>query len=360
MKRTALFENHLQLGAKMVEYAGYEMPVEYAGLTVEHLATRQNCGIFDVSHMGEILVTGKQARDFVNYAMTGKLRPDNMKMNYGLFLYGNGTVVDDLMAYYYSPYKILLVVNASNLDKDYAWLTEQNKEWKMDVEITNISEDLSQIALQGPNAAKLLYQETDYDINRMQLFDFDEMMLGQDMFIVSRSGYTGEDGFEIYGKGQAIQKLFTKFIQNGAVPCGLGARDTLRFEANLPLYGHEIADTITPLEATLTFAIDFSKDFMGKAALLKQKEEGLKRKIVALELQDRGIARADYEVEKDGQKIGSVTTGYFVPGQEKPLALAMLDAPYWDLGTEVDIRIRKNLVRAVIRNKKFLNKKYVK
>jgi aminomethyltransferase len=201
---------------------------------------------------------------------------------------------------------------------------------------------------------------TTFNLGELKMYDFREIDVIGHKFIVSRSGYTGEDGFEIYGANNDIRDLFVKLTDAKVQPCGLGCRDTLRFEANMPLYGHEIDQTVNPLEATLTFALDFNKDFIGRDALLKVKAEGLKRKIVGLELDERGIARGGYEVEKDGKVIGHVTTGYLVPGVDKAYALAMVEAGNWDLGTEVQIRIRKNAVKAHVRDKKFLNKKYIK
>lgn len=358
MKKTVLYDEHLKLGAKMVEYAGYMMPVEYLGLTEEHLAVRSTCGVFDVSHMGEIAIRGTDAKKFVNYLVTSEVSSTPYKMIYGMMLYENGGIVDDLMVYYVSDDDIFLVVNASNLEKDYEWIVSHQEGF--DVVVVNLSDETSQLALQGKDAVKYLQKLSDYDFNNFKMYDFDYFHLLHYPFVVSRSGYTGEDGFEIYGPDDGILELFQWLIAEGVTPCGLGCRDTLRFEANMPLYGHEIDSNINPLEATLTFALAFNKDFIGKKALLEAKAQGINRKIVGLELLDKGIARGGYEVVKDDQVIGYITTGYLVPGSNKALALAMLDKGNWDLGTEVMVRIRKNLVRAQIRDKKFLNKKYVK
>lgn len=356
MKKTVLYEEHLKLGAKMVEYAGYAMPVEYSGLANEHLAVRNTVGVFDVSHMGEILIEGKDATDFANYLITSSVPKQNKRMMYGMMLYESGTIVDDLMMYHYHPEKILLVVNASNLEKDYAWITKQAQSF--DVRITNLSDETSQLALQGKEAWKILQEMTDYNLSKMKMFDFDEMNILNLPFLVSRSGYTGEDGFEIYGKGSSIITLFQTLIAKGVTPCGLGCRDTLRFEANLPLYGHEIDADIDPFEATLGFAVDMAKDFIGKKAL---EGKQLKRKVVAIELLERGIARNPYEVlNEQGEKIGYITTGYLLPGKTQAVALAMLEEGYWAIGTTVYVQIRKSTVKAVVRNKKFLNKTYIK
>lgn len=357
MKKTVLYDAHIKNGGKMVEYAGYLMPVEYVGLSAEHMAVRQSCGLFDVSHMGEIFVLGADAKRFVNYVMTNRVDAP-LRMTYGLFLYPNGGIVDDLMAYCFSDEKIMLVVNASNVDKDFAWLQQQTAGF--DIELSNQSNYFSQLAFQGKKAVDVLQTLTNYDLQQMHMFDFDTIDIINRRFITSRSGYTGEDGFEIYGAGEDIVALFDALVALQVPLCGLGARDTLRFEANLPLYGHEIDANINPLEATLRFAIDFSKDFIGKDALLLYENEGLKRKVVALELLERGIARQNYEVVCDDKIIGHITTGYMVPGKQSALALAMLDVGYWDIGQEVFVRIRQKDVKAKIRNKKFLNKKYIK
>lgn len=358
MKRTVLYENHLALGAKMVEFAGYEMPIEYSGLTSEHLAVRNSCGVFDVSHMGEILISGKDALAFCNYILSARLPIAPFRMNYALLLNHEGTIKDDLMAYVYNEEKILLIVNASNLLKDLAWIIEAKGTYK--VKITDLSPATSQLALQGPNAYLILQEFTPFALEALKLFDFREIKLNDCDFLVSRSGYTGEDGFEIYGANQDIANLFTKLIARGVIPCGLGCRDTLRFEAAMPLYGHETSEDINPFVAALGFAVDMSKDdFIGKKALEQIKAKGIKQKVVALEIMERGIARSGYLVYANGEEIGVITTGYLLPGHERALAFAMLKEGYLDLGTKVEIQIRKNLVSAQVRNKKFLNKKYI-
>jgi len=358
MKKTVLYDEHIKLGAKMVEYAGYWMPVEYQGITAEHLAVRNACGVFDVSHMGEILIRGKDAKKFVNYLVTSEVPKTPKKMAYGMLLYEHGGIVDDLMVYFRSDEDIMLVVNASNKDKDYEWIKSHQAGY--DVEIIDASDETSLLAVQGPSAAIIIANYTTYDLDTLRMFNFDDIDLLDLPFIVSRSGYTGEDGFEIYGSHDAILTLFKKLIDDGVTPCGLGCRDTLRFEANMPLYGHEIDQDINPLEATLTFALALDKDFIGKEAILAAKAKGITRKVVGIELLDKGIARAGYEVLKEDQVIGYITTGYMIPGTNKAYALAMLNQGNWEIGTEVLVKIRKNLVPAKVRDKKFLNKKYKK
>lgn len=360
MQKTVLYEEHLRHGAKIVEFAGYLMPIEYSGIAQEHRAVREECGLFDVSHMGEIKITGKDATRFVNYLLTNDVaavKPN--KMVYGLLLKEDGGVVDDLMAYKFSDEDYLLVVNAANKDKDFDWIMAYRDGFM--VEVKDLSADYGQLALQGPLAAGVLQGLTDYRLENLKAFDFAVIPLAGSEFLVSRSGYTGEDGFEIYGFNPDILALF-KRLQ--AIPevtvCGLGCRDTLRFEAAMPLYGHEIGPDITPLEAGLGFAVKLDKEFVGRDALLAAKRDGLKRKVVALELLDRGIARADYPIEADGRIIGHVTTGYMIPTTGKSYAFGLIESTYAALGTEVLIHIRKNKAKARVRDKKLLDKKYFK
>lgn len=360
MNKTVLYDEHLKHGAKMVEFGGYLMPIEYTSISLEHQAVRERSGLFDVSHMGEIFIIGRDATKFVNYILTNDVSIyPSRKMIYGLLLNENGGVIDDLMAYKYSDEKYLLVVNASNKDKDYNWLISQQEGF--DIEIVDESPKFSLLALQGPLSIKVLQKLTDYSLDDLKLFDFDDFKILGKEFMVSRSGYTGEDGFEIYGSNDDILMLFRELVILPEVSlCGLGCRDTLRFEAGMPLYGHEIDMNINPLEAGLNFAVSLEKEFIGREALIQVKNEGLKRKVVGLEILERGIARSGYEVLYDDQVIGQITTGYMIPNTEKILAFALIDSDYAKIGTEVKVKIRRNLVLARVRNKKFLDKKYIR
>jgi len=360
MKKTVLYDEHLKHEAKIVEFADFLMPIEYKGISLEHQAVRERCGLFDVSHMGEIVVKGKDTVSFVNYIITNdiSLYPSN-KMIYGMLLNESGGVLDDLMVYKYSDDFCLLVVNASNLEKDYQWIMSQKGGF--DVEVTDESNEYSQLALQGPLSHFVLQRITDYDLATLKLFDFNIFKILDKEYIVSRSGYTGEDGFEIYGSNSDILVLFKKLVDIEEITlCGLGCRDTLRFEAAMPLYGHELSEDINPLEIGLSFGIKLDKDFIGRNALIKAQEEGFKTKLVGLEMLDKGIARQGYEVEKNGEVIGHITTGYKIPNTNNSYALAILDRNHTKLGSEVFVRIRKNKVLAKIRNKKFLEKKYIR
>jgi aminomethyltransferase len=341
----------------MIEYAGFNMPVSYTGIAEEHLAVRNGMGIFDVSHMGEFLVDGKDAIKFVNYIVTNNILEDFTKVTYTLFCDEKGFVVDDLLVYVVKPEQVLLVVNAGNIDKDFAWVEKQAKHF--DVTVRNVSESYSQIAIQGPIAKDHIDQLLGTVVSDLGFMTYKVVPFHGGYVIASRTGYTGEDGFEIYGTHDLVVHAWDLAVSKGAVPCGLGARDTLRFEANLPLYGHEISDSINPIEAGLGFAVKFEKDFIGKDALLEAKENP-KRKIVGLELLERNIPRQGYPVFFNDQEIGVITTGYLLPTQEKPIACALIDVNYSKLGTELFVQIRGKMVPAKVRSRKFYTKNYNK
>jgi aminomethyltransferase len=358
MKYTPLYEKHIALGAKMIEYAGYQMPLSYSDISEEHIAVRTHMGIFDVSHMGEFIVEGKDALKYVNALVTNIISDDLNKVTYTLFCQKDGNVVDDLLVYVITLEKILLVVNAGNMDKDFDWVIQNSSDYE--VNIRNISDQISQIALQGPKAVESIESVTGFDATEMKFMTQKAIPFDDGHVILSRTGYTGEDGFEIYGNPKYVTQMWDKAIELGAVPCGLGARDTLRFEANLPLYGHEISETINPIEAGLNFAIKLEKDyFIGKDALLAYKENP-KRKVVGLELNQKAIPRHGYPVYMDDQEIGVITTGYLLPQSETPIACALIDIAYSKLGTPLYVQIRKNKVSAVVRNRKFYTKNYIK
>ena len=357
MKITVLHDKHLALNAKMIEYAGFHMPVSYTGISEEHLAVRTGMGIFDVSHMGEFLVEGKDALSFVNYLVTNNITEDTTKVTYTLMCDENGFVVDDLLVYVINLQKVLLVVNAGNIDKDYAWVEKQAKAF--DVVTRNVSEEFAQVAIQGPETEKHIEMIMGVTGSDLSFMTYKVVPFGSSHVIFSRTGYTGEDGFEVYGKPELISQVWDKATSLGAVPCGLGCRDTLRFEANLPLYGHEISETINPIEAGLNFAVKLDKNFIGKDALVSYKAAP-KRKVVGIELLERNIPRHGYQVLKDDQVIGVITTGYLLPNVSTPVACALIDIKYQDIGTELFVQIRNNKVPAKVRNRKFYTKKYNK
>jgi aminomethyltransferase len=361
LKKTSLHEEHVKLGAKMIEFAGWDMPVTYTSLKEEHHAVRKDSGMFDVSHMGEVLVTGSGSIDFVQNLVTNNVKNlvDNQIL-YAMMCYPDGGVVDDLLVYRYNDEKFLLVINASNVEKDFAWMVEQSNGF--DVQLENISDTISEIALQGPKAQEVLQNLVGIDLNEIKFFFFNsEVEILGYKCLVSRTGYTGEDGFEIYTEHDAAPIIWDKLLELGVIPCGLGSRDTLRFEAALPLYGQEIDKDVSPLQAGLGFFVKLDDDdFIGKQALLDEKKAGLEFKTVGFRLEGKGIPRHGYDVLKDGEVIGIVTTGYISPTLEEPIGLARVKSEFALVGETLDIQIRKKTVPAVVRNKRFLNKNYKK
>lgn len=359
-KRTCLYDKHVALGALISPFGGFDMPIQYTGIVDEHNAVRQACGIFDVSHMGEVLVTGPQSEKFVNYIFTNDIAgaPDG-KIFYGMMCHPTGGVVDDLLVYKMGAERFFLVINASNIDKDVAWIMEHAKDF--DVTVENQSEKYGEVAVQGPKTEEIVERILGIQCSDLAFYTCKEVEVNGETIIISRTGYTGEDGFEIYASHAFTNEVWDKLVGSGEVkPCGLGCRDTLRFEVGLPLYGDELTDEITPLEAGLGMFAKLDKDFIGRDALVAQKTEGLKRKIVGIELKDKAIPRHGYPVEVDGKVIGEVTTGYNSISTGKSVCMAMLDIDYTKLDTEVAVRIRKKVFPGVVTKKRFYDKNYKK
>lgn len=359
-KRTCLYDKHMALGALISPFGGFDMPIQYTGIVDEHNAVRQACGIFDVSHMGEVLVTGAESEKFVNCIFTNNIAgaPDG-KIFYGMMCHPTGGVVDDLLVYKMEAERFFLVINASNIDKDVAWIMENAKNF--DVTVENQSEKYGEVAVQGPKTEEIVERILGLHCSDLAFYTCKEIECEGETIIISRTGYTGEDGFEIYASHAFTNKVWDKLVESGEVkPCGLGCRDTLRFEVGLPLYGDELTDDITPLEAGLGMFAKLDKDFIGRDALAAQKAEGLKRKIVGIELKDKAIPRHGYEVEADGKVIGVVTTGYNSISTGKSVCMAMLDIEYTKLDTEVAVRIRKKVFPGVVTKKRFYDKNYKK
>ena len=357
LKVTCLHDSHVALGAKMSPFAGFDMPIQYAGITQEHLAVRQNVGMFDVSHMGEIFVSGPDAEAFVNHIFTNQVAGmEPGKILYGMMCYPDGGVVDDLLVYREAAENhYLLVVNAANIDKDYAWMLEQKAGF--DVKVDNQSDAWGQIAVQGPKAEETLVKLGFPKAADLTFYTY----YREGNLIVSRTGYTGEDGFEVYGTHDFIRACWDKLIAAGVQACGLGCRDTLRFEVGLPLYGDELSEDITPIMAGLGMFVKLDKaEFIGKEALARQKAEGPARKLVGIELFDKAIPRHGYTVLKDGQPIGEVTTGYHTLSTDKSVCMALIDAQYAKLDTEVEIQIRKKVFPGKVVKKQFYSKSYKK
>ncbi|MEI7884612.1 MAG: glycine cleavage system aminomethyltransferase GcvT [Clostridia bacterium] len=335
LKRTPLNAAHYALKAKMVDFGGWDMPVQYAGIKDEHNMVRTKAGLFDVSHMGEVFIKGPDAEKFIQKMVSSDI--SNMadgQVKYGVLCYPDGNAVDDLLVYKMADCDYLLVVNASNTDKDFAWLEEHAAGYTMS--LTNNSAEYAEIAIQGPLAEKILSKVCDIDLAPIKNYYFALGNVCGIACIISRTGYTGEDGFELYYPAADAEKVWNELLAVGGqdiCPCGLGCRDTLRFECKMPLYGHELSSTINPLETGLGRFIALEKDFIGRDALAKIKEEGRKRKVIGFEMVGRGVARGGYQVEKDGKIIGEVTTGSYAPSFDKNLGLAIISI---EAGIEID------------------------
>ncbi|MCR8636734.1 glycine cleavage system aminomethyltransferase GcvT [Paenibacillus radicis (ex Xue et al. 2023)] len=353
LKRTPLFPIYKQYGApRVIDFGGWELPVQFYGIQKEHEAVRQRAGLFDVSHMGEVMVTGRDALTYLqNLTVNDVSKLMDGQAQYSLMCYEDGGVVDDLLVYRLSQERFMLVINASNIEKDVEWMQQQ---LTGDVTLDNISEQTALLAIQGPAAEKILGKLTSAPLKELKGFSFiSDTVVGGFKALVSRTGYTGEDGFELYINSSDAQALWEQIMEageeQGLMAAGLGARDTLRFEAKLPLYGQELSAGISPLEASLGFFVKLDKgDFIGRAALVKQKEEGVPRKLVGIEMIDRGIPRSHYPVYADGKLVGEVTTGTQSPTLKQNLGLALIDTEYSKLGTEVWVEIREKQLKAVV------------
>ncbi|MFD1412756.1 glycine cleavage system aminomethyltransferase GcvT [Oceanobacillus jeddahense] len=356
LKRTPIFPAYEKV-AKTIDFGGWDLPVQFSGIKEEHEAVRTKAGLFDVSHMGEILVTGPESADFLQTTLTNditKLAPN--KAQYTFMCYENGGTVDDLIVYMLDKNEYLLVVNAANTEKDFAWLQEQNN-FNSNVTVENISENYAQLALQGPNAEQILQKVVEEPLSEISFFRFkkDVVMKGIDgTALISRTGYTGEDGFEIYLNSENGKDLWNILLdkgkEEGIQPIGLGARDTLRFEANLALYGQELAADISPLEAGLGFAVKLNKeaDFIGKEALKQQANNGVARQLIGIEMIDKGIPRHGYSVYQGDTEIGFVTSGTQSPTLNKNIGLALVQSAFTEVGTEVEIQVRKRRLKAKV------------
>ena len=370
IKTTCLHDKHLALGAKMSPFAGFDMPIQYSSITEEHNAVRKAVGVFDVSHMGEIFVTGPDAKAFVNHVFTNDVTNlEEGKILYGMMCYPDGGVVDDLLVYKeFEENSYLLVVNAANIGKDEEWLLKNAEGF--DVKIDNQSDFWGQLAIQGPGAEDEVVSllgldgtEAEVEIRNLKFYTYADAEDDKgNRVIISRTGYTGEDGYEIYATPENIVYLWDELLADGVAPCGLGCRDTLRFEAGLPLYGDELSAEISPVVAGLSMFCKLDKDeFIGKEALAAQKAQGAPKKLVGIELHDVAIPRAGYPVElEDGTQIGVVTTGYHSISLDKSICFALVDSAYSALGTPVWIRIRKKVFPGEVVKKRFYQTNYKK
>ena len=356
-KHTCLYEKHVALGALISPFGGFDMPIQYSGIVDEHQAVRQACGVFDVSHMGEVLVSGAEAERYVNHIFTNDISKISAgQILYGMMCYEDGGVVDDLLVYKKADDCFFLVINASNIDKDWAWIQQQAKNYAVTLE--NQSDSYGELAVQGPLSETIMDEVLGLSCKDLVFYTFKQI----DNVLVSRTGYTGEDGFEIYADAAFINACWDKLIASGRCkPCGLGCRDTLRFEVGLPLYGDELSADITPIMAGLGMFVKLDKEeFIGREALAKQKTEGPQKKLVGIELHDKAIPRHGYAVLKDGAVIGEVTTGYHSISTDKSVCMALVDAQYAAMDTPVEIQIRKKTFPGVVCRKRFYDKHYKK
>lgn len=355
-KKTCLYDKHVALGALMSPFGGFVMPIQYSNIIEEHQAVRHECGVFDVSHMGEVLVSGTEAERYVNHIFTNDVSCMPVgKILYGMMCYEDGGVVDDLLVYKMGDDCFFLVINAANISKDWAWIQEQAKGY--DVVLEHQSEAYGELAVQGPQSERVMEQVLGLACKELSFYTFKQV----NDVIVSRTGYTGEDGFEIYAQPSYINECWDRMMEAGVKPCGLGCRDTLRFEVGLPLYGDELSADITPIMAGLGAFVKLDKqEFIGREALLRQKMEGPEKKLVGIELSDKAIPRHGYTILKDGQEVGVVTTGYHTISTDKSVCMALVDSSCAALGTEVEIQIRKKTFPGTVCKKRFYDKHYKK
>ena len=354
-KRTCLYDKHVALGALISPFGGFDMPIQYSSIIEEHQAVRNDCGVFDVSHMGEVTVKGKDAERYVQHIFTNDVSKISAgQILYGMMCYEDGGTVDDLLVYKMGENDYFLVINAANIDKDWQWMQDNAKGF--DIELVNRSEEYGQIAVQGPESERVVEEVLGLKCSELTFYTVKTI----DDIIVSRTGYTGEDGFEIYASHNFICECWDKLIESGRCkPCGLGCRDTLRFEVGLPLYGDELSADISPVMAGLSMFCKFDKEeFIGKDALLKQKTDGVTSRLIGIELQGKAVPRHGYSVLKDGKTVGEVTTGYHSISTDKSVCMALVKTEYAKLGTELDVQIRKKTFPGTVVKKRFYDKHY--
>jgi aminomethyltransferase len=360
MQITAFNHIHKQLGAKMMEFAGFEMPIEYSGIKDEHMTVRESVGVFDVSHMGEFWVKGPNATELVQRVTSNDVSKLTLgQAQYSCFPNGKGGIVDDLLVYYYEPEKYMLVVNAANIDKDWNWVVSQNTKGAI---LENASPAISQLAIQGPKACATLQKLTNINLSEIKYYTFvTGSIAGFDDVIISATGYTGSGGFELYFRNEIAEQMWNTIFEAGAEfgikPIGLAARDTLRLEMGYCLYGNDIDDTTSPIEAGLCWITKFNGHyFIDKDFLLMQQQEGVERKLRGFEMIDRGIPRHDYELtDKDGNVIGRVTSGTMSPILNKGIGMGYLNKAYSAIGTEVYLNVRNKMLKAKIVKMPFIN-----
>ncbi len=365
-KKTCLYDRHVALGALMSPFGGFIMPIQYTNITDEHNAVRQHCGVFDVSHMGEVRITGPDAERYVQHIFTNDVKDAPQgQIYYGMMCYPNGGTVDDLLVYKMGENDFFLVINAANIEKDVAWMQEQMPGF--DIKFEHQSDYYGELAIQGPEAEAVVEEVLGLPCKELKFYTSKTLDVADgdegETIIISRTGYTGEDGFEVYGSHEFTQQAWDKLIESGRCkPCGLGCRDTLRFEVGLPLYGDELSADISPIMAGLGIFVKLDKEeFIGKDALAEQKANGVAQKLVGIELTDKAIPRHGYPVlTPEGETIGEVTTGYHCLSVDKSVCMALVKTEYAKLGTPLAIQIRKKVFPGVVVKKKFYYKHYKK
>ena len=379
-KKTCLYDRHVALGALMSPFGGFIMPIQYSNITDEHNAVRQHCGVFDVSHMGEVRITGPDAERYVQHIFTNDVADAPLgQIYYGMMLYPNGGTVDDLLVYKMGENDFFLVINAANIDKDVAWMQQQAEGF--DITLDHQSDYYGQLAVQGPEAEAVVEEVLGLPCKELKFYTAASLQLppwgesnpaeplplggGREgaSIIISRTGYTGEDGFEIYGSHAFIQQSWDKLMESGRCkPCGLGCRDTLRFEVGLPLYGDELSADISPIMAGLSMFCKLDKaEFIGKEALVQQKANGVPARIIGIELADKAIPRHGYPVLNEaGEQVGEVTTGYHCLSVDKSVCMALVKTEFAKLGTPLQVQIRKKVFPGVVVKKQFYSKSYKK
>ena len=379
-KKTCLYDRHVALGALMSPFGGFIMPIQYTNITDEHNAVRQHCGVFDVSHMGEVRITGPDAERYVQHIFTNDVSGAPVgQIYYGMMLYPDGGTVDDLLVYKMGEQDFFLVINAANIDKDVAWMKQHTAGF--DINLDHQSDQYGQLAVQGPEAEQVVEEVLGLPCRELKFYENKEIRnlenkkgdsassksliftFSDSPIIVSRTGYTGEDGFEIYGSHEYIQQAWDKLIESGRCkPCGLGCRDTLRFEVGLPLYGDELSADISPVMAGLSMFCKLDKpEFIGKEALAEQKANGVPQKLVGIELADKAIPRHGYPVlSMEGEPVGEVTTGYHCLSVDKSVCMALVKTDFAKLDTPLQVQIRKKTFPGKVVKKKFYDKHYKK
>ena len=357
-KKTCLFDRHVALGATMSPFGGFDMPIQYTSIIEEHEAVRKQCGVFDVSHMGEVLVKGKEATSFINHIFTNDVQNLAVgKMMYGMMCYDDGGTVDDTCICRLAEEEFLMTINAANIDKDIDWIKTNAKGYNVDIE--HLSDYYGQLAIQGPDSEAIVNEVLGIPCQDLHFYEVKTIHKNDEEIIISSTGYTGEDGFELYGSHQFIILQWDKLMSSGRCkPCGLGCRDTLRFEVGLPLYGNELSSEISPIMAGLGMFVKLEKsEFIGREALIRQKAEGVAKRLRGIELDDNAIPRHGYNILQNGTIIGQVTTGYRLISTNKSCAVALVDASL-KLGDRVEIQIRKKTFPSTIVKKKFYEKHY--